>query len=222
MSTDTVVLAACSGRNAVERSYCGRDILTHARERTAVRGGERVVARLQRRLAHGRAPGCRLAVLGPAHDPDRVRASRPRPAPIRSSALRSPRGSRRPRSATAGTATRAVCRAMATRFSATTREMLFCKGDAQRLYSSIVTWFGPVLTTNLGQIDDGGNRHRARRPRRGSSFRIRRRDGASPSGSTCRNATAGSSIPRRRRRGRTAATMAAMRRIMASPLVCPG
>ena len=43
-----------------------------------------------------------------------------------------------------------------TRFSATTREMLFGNGDAQRLNSSIDTWFGPVLTTICGRSTIAG------------------------------------------------------------------
>ena len=49
--------------------------------------------------------------------------------------------------------TRGVSR-IDTRFSATTRARLSCTGDAQRLKSSIDTWFGPVLTTICGPSGD--------------------------------------------------------------------
>ena len=44
----------------------------------------------------------------------------------------------------------------ATRFSATTRAILFCSGDAQRLNSSSRTWFGPVVTTICGRSTIAG------------------------------------------------------------------
>jgi hypothetical protein len=34
--------------------------------------------------------------------------------------------------------------------------MLLCSGDAQRLNSSIDTWFGPVLTTICGRSTTAG------------------------------------------------------------------
>ena len=34
--------------------------------------------------------------------------------------------------------------------------MLFCNGDAQRLNSSRVTWFGPVVTTICGRSTMAG------------------------------------------------------------------
>src|SRR5579863_2397703 len=43
-----------------------------------------------------------------------------------------------------------------TRSSATTRAMLLCKGDAQRLNSSCATWFGPVLRTIWGTSTTAG------------------------------------------------------------------
>jgi len=45
---------------------------------------------------------------------------------------------------------------MAARFSATTRAILFCSGDAHWLKSSRLTWFAPVLTTNCGRSTMAG------------------------------------------------------------------
>ena len=45
---------------------------------------------------------------------------------------------------------------MATRFSATTRPILFCSGDTQRLNSSSRTWFGLIVTTIWGRSTEAG------------------------------------------------------------------
>ena len=45
---------------------------------------------------------------------------------------------------------------MATRFSATTRPILFCSGDTQRLNSSSRTWFGLTATTIWGRSTEAG------------------------------------------------------------------
>src|SRR6202795_5383634 len=45
---------------------------------------------------------------------------------------------------------------MATRFSATTRPILFCSGDTQRLNSSRRTGFGLIVTTIWGRSPEAG------------------------------------------------------------------
>ena len=102
-------------------------------------------------LANGGAAGLRLAVSRPAHYPDRVERRRLARRRFEACGPRSPRDSPASALSVCGNSdTRGVPRST-TRFSATTRDRLFCSGDAQRLKSSSRTSFGPVLTTNSGR-----------------------------------------------------------------------
>src|SRR5262245_23358361 len=60
----------------IEGSHRAGDVLDQARGRPTVRGGERIVASLRRRLAYGRAADPQLTVFDASHRPDRVERRR--------------------------------------------------------------------------------------------------------------------------------------------------
>src|SRR5262245_28800081 len=72
-----VVAEALAGLSeTVERSHRVGDVLTQARDRPTVRGGERIIASVRGRLAYGRAAHLQRAVLDAPHRPGGVERRR--------------------------------------------------------------------------------------------------------------------------------------------------